>query len=329
VRQLTDLVSEGGVRQYLARTWESLTTWSRTPVGKTLGTLGSVFMTCALLTFVAWRLFHIGWNNILHHLPISALFFASLFVCYLIQPVGDFLIYKRIWHLRWRDVIVFFRKRSLNEAVMDYSGEAYLFTWAKRLNVESGVDIARTVRDVNLLSGVVSNLTTLAILAIILLTGASEKIFKVNAAIANDVFLGGAAIIATAAIVVGFRRFFLSMSGDMQIYAVLMHTIRNLLVMVATLALWHFAVPAIAATDWLVFFGVQLLAYRFPFIPNRDLLMAGVGMALAASLGTAATAVASMFATVGALFLISNLALVALTSGVGQIRPDGEDAMQR
>jgi hypothetical protein len=311
--QASSLVSPDPQR-WLNRLWSAGVGWAATPQARQLAMVLRVVMTVALLGFVVWRLMHFGWRNILQASPVSLGFFASFALCYAIAPVADFAIYRKIWPLTRADMIAFFRKRSLNEAVMDYAGEAWLFVWAKRRNLTGGADIARTVRDVNLLSGVASNLITLASLGFILLTGSAEKLLKVRTHLADDMLFGAVAVVATAAIVVGFRRFFFSMAARLQIYTAMIHALRNLLVMAATVLMWHFAVPGVATSDWMVFLSLQLLAYRFPFIPNRDLLMAGVGMALAPSLGTAATAVAAMFAAIGALFLLCNLAVVVLTS---------------
>jgi hypothetical protein len=316
VNSQTATVASSDTGQSLKYMWNALSAWTQTTTAKRMGFAVRVFLTLALIGYVGWQLMHFGWQNMANSLPTSAWFFLSFTGCYLIAPIADFLIYKHIWQLGLSDLPAFFRKRSLNEAVMDYSGEAWLFVWAKNRNLDSGVEVARSVRDVNLLSGVASNLVTLASLAFIMATGAAEKLLKVRASLTHDMLFGAAAVIVLAAIVIGFRRFFFTMPWRLQLYTSAIHAFRNILVMAVTLLMWHFALPDIAYADWFVFLSLQLLAYRFPFIPNRDLLMAGVGMALAPSLGSSATAAAAMFAMVGGLFLICNLAMVAVTSSI-------------
>lgn len=302
--------------QILKKKGAQLRAWAQTAPAIRLGFFLRLVLAVLLIGYVSWQVLNFGWRNIGDALPVTAGFFIFLVVSYLIAPVADYVIYRRVWPVQLSDLPAFFRKRGLNEAVMDYAGEAWLFLWAKGRKLDNGTDAARTVRDVNLLSGVASNLVTLVSLIFIMATGSAEKLLKVRASLAQDMVLGAAAVIVLSAVVIGFRRFFFTMPVQLQLFTSAVHVVRNLLVMAATVLMWHFALPAIAFSDWFVFLSIQLLAYRFPFIPNRDLLMAGVGMALAPSLGASATAAAAMFAAIGGLFLLCNLTVVLLTSSI-------------
>ena len=80
--------------------------------------------------------------------------------------------------------------------------------------------------------------------------------------------------------------------------------------------------------EWLMFLAAQLLLTRIPFLPNRDVMMMWLGVALATAVAAPQAQVASMFLAAGALSLATHALMYGLVLGVGLMTRKGRTAGQ-
>ena len=128
-------------------------------------------IAAALILVVALKINDIGWHETLRALPRAPMFYVFFAVAYWMLPLAELAIYRALWPIRWRSLPVFIRKRVYNELMFDYSGEAYLYLWAKDAVPGNSRGLLSTIKDVNLLSGLASNGMTLIMLPIVIFGG--------------------------------------------------------------------------------------------------------------------------------------------------------------
>jgi len=115
--------------------------------------------TVGIVTFVAWRLTQIGWGELWQNLPTEPLFYLLHLAAYSVLPLSEILIFSMIWRVRLSGAMpVMLRKRALNNSVMGYSGELYLYLWGKsRLGI-AGRRLLSGLKDNVLMSGLATAL---------------------------------------------------------------------------------------------------------------------------------------------------------------------------
>ena len=120
----------------------------------------------SLLTvgFLVYQVGEIGWDKVWAVLPAAPWFYILFALSYLSLPVADLVIFHRLWALPYRQFRLFLRKRVLNEALLGYSGEAYLYLWARK-RPYLRVPALAAVKDVNITSALAGNIMTLALMA--------------------------------------------------------------------------------------------------------------------------------------------------------------------
>ena len=77
-----------------------------------------------------------------------------------------------------------------------------------------------------------------------------------------------------------------------------------------------------------MFLAAQLLLTRIPFLPNRDVMMMWLGVALATAVAAPQAQVASMFLAAGALSLATHAFMYGVVLAVGLATRKGQTAGQ-
>ena len=79
-------------------------------------------LAAAMVLWLGLRLEAIGWTAVWRALPNSPVFYALVLAAYLVLPLADALIYRRLWGTRLRGSFgPFFRKRVYNSALVGYA----------------------------------------------------------------------------------------------------------------------------------------------------------------------------------------------------------------
>ena len=85
-----------------------------------------------IIGYLAFALVTLGWSEITRSLPTSWLFYLLIPVSFMVGPLGELIVYRYLWGTNQLTLWVILRKCFMNGNLVDLSGEAYLFMWAKR-----------------------------------------------------------------------------------------------------------------------------------------------------------------------------------------------------
>jgi hypothetical protein len=265
-----------------------------------------------LLAFLGYSLTQVGWGHVWDARPRALGFYLVLLLQFFIQPVADLVIYRNLLGIgQPLPLSVMLRKRFLNSVMLDYSGEAYFFFWAKRkLDLKKGI-LLHAVKDSNVLSAGAG----LAILCLILLTLVAGGDVKLPAFLPGKLWtfvsIGSLPIVLCIALVVGGRRVTALSRGEIAATFAI-HIARSVAVLSLEFALWWLSGALPSTLVCLEFVALRLLLTRLPFVPSKDLLFVGVGMAAAGLMNLSAPKVAAVLVTITAFTQLQELVLVGL-----------------
>jgi hypothetical protein len=281
------------------------------PTSKRLLSFG---LSAAILAYLVKAVANIGWREVLDVLPANPLFYLLVAMSYMATPVTEYIIFRRWWPLTPRALAIFSKKRVLNEAVFGYSGDAYLFVWAKKAlgAREVGAGPLAAVKDVAITSALAGNVATLLMLGLALSMGggpAVEQAFTGGAM--RSVGFGFAFVISVSLAILLFSRKVMSLSARENFVIFLLHCARLLIGSALLLVAWIIALPEVAVGTWIVLGALRMVVTRLPFVPNKELLFAAIGVTLT---GSAAPQVAALMAAAGALHLASHVISYAFAS---------------
>ncbi len=243
-----------------------------------------------------------GLDGLRHALPANPAFYLAFALVYVALPIGDYVIFRRLWHLPIAGLAALFKKRIANEIVIGYSGEAYFFAWASaRTRIVAAPFGA--IKDVSILSAMAGNAVTLALVLLAvpfaknLLQPADFRLLAWSAAI----------LVAISLPVLIFAQGVFTLPCRQLWWIMAVHVAR-LLIGAAMLALaWHFALPEIPTGVWLMLAAGRMIVSRLPLVPNKDLLFANFAITL---IGTGG-GLSALLAVTAALTLLVHAALVA------------------
>lgn len=285
--------------------WQALSTsYAPSPMAKRIMSLG---LSAAIIFYLVHAVSDIGWQEVLAVLPGNPIFYLLVAMSYMATPVTEYIIFRRWWPLTPRALAVFSKKRVLNEAIFGYSGDAYLFVWAKKAlgAREVGAGPLAAVKDVAITSALAGNVATLLMLGLALSLGggpAVEQAFTGGAM--RSVGFGFAFVISVSLGILLFSRKVMSLSARENSVIFLLHCARLLIGSALLLLAWILALPEVAVGTWIVLGALRMVVTRLPFVPNKELLFAAIGVSLT---GGAAPQVAALMAAAGALHLVSHV----------------------
>ena len=248
-----------------------------------------------VVVFFLYRFTQIGWGRVWKALPEQPLFYAILLVMYVLYPVGDAVVYGRVWHTSVRRCLpVSFRKRVLNQDLLSFSGEVYFFDWARRHVPQPAGVLWRTIKDNLIVTSVVSIGTATLILAASLLAVPSQMLRELQNTRALYA-AGGFVVLALGAVgVVRFRKALLSASAAALGLMLGVHAARFTAARVLQVLQWWIVVPEASLQTWLVLLSLLVLTSRIPFVPASDLVFVSLGTHVAAFLDVSVATVAGM-----------------------------------
>jgi hypothetical protein len=266
----------------------------------------------ALLAFLAYSLTHLGWLHVWGARPSSLSFYLVLLLPFFVQPVADLVIYRNLLGVgRLLPFSVLLRKRYMNNIMLDYSGEAYFFFWArKNLDLRKGV-LLHAVKDTNVLSAGAG----LATVWLMLLALVADGVMKLPAFLTTNSWMilaiGSLPLVLCLALIVGGRRVTALSRSDI-VTTFTIHLARSITALSLEFALWWLSGALPSATVCLEFVALRLLITRLPFVPNKELVFVGVGSAAAGLLDASAPKVAAVLVIMTAVSLLQEFALVGL-----------------
>jgi hypothetical protein len=294
----------------------ALQTWSETPTGKWAGRALRWLFFAGVVGWLVLKVTAIGWGAVLASLPTSPWFYILFVVMFVALPVSETLIFRLLLDRRigLRDVGVFIRKRVFNSAFVGYSGELYLFVWAKRRLGLSAKRAAHGVKDNAVLSALASAAVTAGLLVAFWISGQAALIAGWLDSGAGKFAATILAIAFLLPVLLRFRKRIISVPGRIAATVWGVHMVRITGVLVLQAVQWWVVLPNQSWTTWLVFLTAQMVISRLPFIPNRDLLFLSAGLEMSNVIDGPRAAMAGVLLAGGALTQGANLLFFIATS---------------
>lgn len=269
----------------------------------------------AVCAYLVYKVSVLGWYDVLASLPASPWFYILFVVRFLSLPLFEIIIYRRFWRFSVADSIpVFLRKRVYNHALVDYSGEAYFYLWARKNSRDPETRVFSIIKDVNIASAMVAIMVTIALL---LVFAGSHPVYHIDSFLPSaNLYLWIFAIVGLIGVCLLFlfRKRIMSFSPADTAVVSLLHIVRVLVVLALQALQWWVAIPSVPLADWLFYLTLYMVLGRLPFIPSKDLTFLAVAIALAGTVSSEVTAVSAMFLTNLALYQSANLLVYLATS---------------
>jgi hypothetical protein len=290
---------------------------SATPVAKAgragvrwAGPLISLLVLCA----VAWQLRHLEIRAIFSMAPASPLFWAVFALYYVAEPLAEWIIFRRLWRIPVSGFFALARKAVSNEILLGYSGEVYFYAWARRNSAITTAPFG-AIKDAAVLSALTGNVMTIAMLAIAAPALASLDIVSNAGPALWSIVL----VLATSALIVVFRGRLFSLPRPEILFVSAVHAGRIAIKAALAALLWSLILPQAPLSLWLALAAARLLLSRLPFLPNKDLVFAGLAVALVGQQTDIVSAMALMASLVLAVHVIVGATLaVADVFGEGR-----------
>ena len=245
-----------------------------------------VYLSLGILGLLAYTLRGIDWRILWTELPANPLFYLLFLLFYLWLPLTEIVAYRVIWPLdAWKSLPVFIKKRIYNREVFQYSGEVYFFTWARRQIDRSTRDVARDIRDQNIVSSVASTMVALVLVVVFFYLGEKSLTDWIGR---QDVsILIGAAVVTLGlfALVIWLRKHNFALAPGTALLILGVHVGRFVFEQVLQIGMWAVAIPEVSPRVWCTYAALSLVISRIPLVTNRDLLFASISIPFAAAMG--------------------------------------------
>ena len=274
-------------------------------------------LSVAILVAVAWQFSTLDLSQVVAVVPRNPLFWLVLLVIYFTPVATDFAIFRKLWRIPAEGFVALMRKAVSNELLFGYLGEVYFYSWARK-KLDMAASPFGAVKDVAILSALVGNACTLAMMAV-----AYPFIGRLDLNMAAETLLLSVGVIIAVsmlAIVFGKRLFSLA-SGRLWMVS-WWHFVRIVVTTGLTAVAWSIALPQVALGWWVLLSTMRLLLSRLPLVANKDVLFAGIAVFLvgrdaeiSALMALMASIVLIMHLVVGAALAVGDFVTVKRTEG--------------
>jgi len=257
------------------------------------------FISLGIFGAVLYQLSQLQLASVVAMLPSSPLFWLAFGAYYMAAPLFDLLIFRHLWHLPLgAGFAALTRKFVGNEILMGYIGEVHFYSWARnRLRMVAAPFGA--VKDVAILSAVMGNVVTLAVLA-----AAYPFLHVLHLGVAPRTLVAAVAItLGTSLVLLLLRGRVLTLGQKDLAFVAIAQFARVVVTALLPALLWHLALPQVALGWWILLAAVRLLLSRLPLLPNKDLVFASVTLALIGR----ATGIDNLMAMMASLILATHL----------------------
>ncbi len=227
-------------------------------------------ISLGILASALWQVHALDWQTLLAYVPRSPLVWLVLAVNYLSGPVGDWVIFRKLWKIPLEGVFPLIKKMIGNQILLSYVGEVYFYDWARR-HVKMAGSPFGAVKDVAILSAIAGYAMTLVMMIV-----AWPYIKQFGFGINGSELQGSIAIMLVTGLgITVFRNRLLSLPRADLLFVLAVHMVRMTVNTVLTAVLWSLMLPAVPLSSWLILSTGRLLVTRLPLIPNQEIAFAG------------------------------------------------------
>lgn len=227
-------------------------------------------ISLAILAGALWQIHALDWHKLVAFIPTSPLIWLVFALNYLSGPVGDWVIFRRLWKIPAEGIFPLVKKMIGNQILLSYVGEVYFYDWARR-HVKMDGSPFGAVKDVAILSAIAGYAMTLIMLAV-----AWPYVSKFGFGIEQTTLKWSLAImLGTGLVITLLRNRLLSLPRRDLAFVLGVHMIRLITNTVLTAVLWSLMLPQVPLANWLILSTGRLLVTRLPLIPNQEIAFAG------------------------------------------------------
>jgi len=278
---------------------------------------GRRLLIIGIILLIVFQLAEIGWGEVLRSLPVQPLFYIIFVMLFITLPTAEVLLYRQVWKVsRWETFKAFITKKVYNEEVMGYSGELYLFVWAKKRVPYSSKEIIRHIRDNNILSSLASHLIAVILVLALVYTDTIDSRLLFGKFDSIHIVIGILILIVIIGLVLQFRKHLFAFPFKMSCIIFSIYAIRFIVHHLLLMAQWAVVIPNTPVSVWFIFVAVIIVVNRIPFLPSKDLVFAWAGIELSQMMNMASANVAGMLLVWSVLNKISNLSLYMAISWI-------------
>lgn len=234
-----------------------------------------VAVTLLMVAGIARKLFEGGLAGLEQSVPDSPMFYIAFLAAYMALPLGDWVIFRKLWRLPISGLVPIVKKTVANDVVFGYSGEAYFYAWARQHANLTATPFG-AVKDVSILSAIAGNAFTLLLL-LLAVPFAGQLL---PAEMARNVMGSAAIIMGISLLVILFGKRVFSLGKRLLWWIFGAHFVRSILQQILTAAAWYYALPDVPWAIWLVLGATRMLVGRLPLIPQKELVFASFAILL-------------------------------------------------
>jgi hypothetical protein len=278
--------------------------------GSRLAGIFSMLVSLALLVVVAIQFGDISFAEVSEMIPTNPMFWVVFAGYYLAGPISEWFIYRRLWDMPIAGLGALLRKLVSNEILLGYLGEAQFYGWA-RARLKFVTAPFGAIKDVTILSALVGNFATLAMLAWAWPLIASGQLGLEG----KTVFISLGVVLVTSFAILLFRQKLFSLAKTDLWFISVVHLARIAAVVIFSAWMWHLVLPQVEMTLWVIMATLRMLVSRLPLLPNKDVVFAGIAVFL---LGHDVE-IASLMTFMAVLLLITHLVVGALFAALDLI----------
>lgn len=298
------------IGKFLKNLFQRFKAFEENPAGKRVIRLLGILFTTAIAAYLLYKLTLIGWDKVWQSLPQTPWFYLLLLMMFFSLPLFQVVIYRVTWKVNVKPGELFLallNKRVLDKDVLGYSGELYLYFWARKYVKQPDKEILHVLKDNVILSSAASTLVAVVLLILFLALGQVKLPREwVNPNIIHVVVLAFCGVLIIG-LVITFRKriLFLKRKEILAIFA--MHICRLLIVQGLQVVQWAVVMPEIPILNWMTLLAVQIIITRIPLLPSRDLVFMGTGIEISGFIHVSTSSMAGMLLASSVLNKILNL----------------------
>jgi len=250
----------------------------RTGVSAHRGLFGliGVVLSAVVLFAAAFAYRDLQFDTMRAMLPHTVLFWAVYVVYYMQAPLLEWVIFRRLWDIPFLSgLAALVRKQVTNELVLGYLGEAQFYAWARARGTMAAAPFG-AVKDVAILSALTGNAVTVVMLVFAWPLISSGQLGLPT----REVFLSLGVVLLTSCAILVLRKKLFSLDRRELWFITAIHVVRTCLYIVMSALVWHLVLPQVTLGLWLVLATLRMLVSRLPFLPNKDIVFAGIAVFL-------------------------------------------------
>ncbi|MFU8812243.1 MAG: hypothetical protein ACNA78_04695 [Balneolaceae bacterium] len=250
-------------------------------------------------------------------LPTQPLFYIIAAILYFQLPFFEVIIYRITWAFNAvKSIPVFLLKSIYNKDVVGYSGEVYFFLWAQKNVPYEKMDIARVIKDNNIISSVASTLVAFGLVSVFFFTGQIRLLNDLFDGSANAIWGGVFLVVLIVFLVVAFRKkmIFMPLRSAYKIFVI--HMLRLIAVLFLIVYMYYIVIPETPLYVWFTLLSVEIILSRIPLLPNRDLIYVGLSIGMAEGLMVSESAIAGLMVARTVINKVLNVSLFAFSAAL-------------